>query len=421
MRMKRKLASLLCAALVLSLCACGKTEPLPRSLSAEEQLAESGIALYPPITAEEATYWMVKSPTNGKAIPEVTFIWQENTYQYRAERTDKTEPYDFTGLDTVWTEEGSFGDDDREGVAFVGDDGGYLCWVDDGVAYLVMSTDTNDMFALFDVGHEIATMDAWGGQMTDPDYVDDGEITESVMTPAEQMEGVWRYDSTGTMLRIGDFTYQMFDAEGAPVDEVIRFWDVDPADENTIVLRHENGETYVTLTLSGEDWNDLALTNGDGETLHRWDGAPDGMYYAYMAESFVEDGKLYLMDGNHYWLRDETVAGLQVGDTVELQPGGYTSLVVEELEKLSDTAYRLDPWTEIHYDSKALAWQVIGEGMTGFTLVGNVPLSRELNVVDEIDHQHTDLQDCLEAHGSVYAHVEVVHGEVKSIDVTSEF
>lgn len=232
--MKKNLISLLlCAALVLSLCACGGAE-LPRSVTAEEQLAETGIALYPPVTAEDISYQMVKSPTNGKAIGEVSFVWNGNTYCYRAEKTNKTEPYNFSGIKWSGTaEEGIFGSDDREGTAFVHDNGGYLCWIENGVAYLVYSTDTNDMFDIFDVGHDIATMDSWGGQVEDPDYVDDGEYSVRESTPVENMAGTWRFDGVGVFVRIGNFTYELFQPDGSPVDALVRFWEPVPDDDHT--------------------------------------------------------------------------------------------------------------------------------------------------------------------------------------------
>lgn len=427
---KNWMSFLLCAVLVLSLCACGKTEhestnsvKQPYNVTAEEQLGETGIALYPPYTAVDVEYWMVESPTDGEYIPEVTFVWEDNTYHYRAEETDRTEPYDFTGLDTTWTDEGSFGSDDRVGTAHTSDTATYLCWVENGVAYLVYSETTNDMFASFDVGFEIATMDSWGGQIEDPDYEDDGEITVWEASLVEQMMGTWQYDESGAFLRICNFFYTMYDSEGAPVDELIRFWEADPERDDTICLLNENGELYTTLTIpSDEDIVPDEMTDGTGATLHRYDGVVDGTYRGYISHYYLEDKVLYVLEADKAYLPDEAVQSLQMGDIVDLSVDGFHTLDIDKMEKLSDTEYSVNMFATICYDSAKGAWQVLDNGFVGYTMVGNAPLSDTVQFDDVLDDgEHTDLASCLEAHDGVYGNMTVAHGEVISIQVDEAF
>lgn len=421
--MKKNLISLLlCAALVLSLCACGGAD-LPRSVTAEEQLAETGIALYPPVTAEDISYQMVKSPTNGKAIGEVSFVWNGSTYCYRAEKTNKTEPYDFSGI--KWSgpaEEGIFGSDDREGTAFAHDNGGYLCWIENGAAYLVYSTDTNDMFDIFDVGHDIAYMDSWGGQVEDPDYVDDGEYSVRESTPVENMTGTWRFDGVGVFVRINNFTYELFNPDGSPVDAVVRFWEPVPDDDHTIRLLQENGSSlYMTLTIDDAEWGEETVVNHAGEPAHRWDGAMDGTYDSYMSSFYLDSGSLSVMDLDKFYLRDEVVQNLRPGDTLQLSPGGFFDFTVESVEKVSDTEYLLNGETTVRYDSVRCAWQIVDDGITAYSAVGAAPLSESMAFTDLIDRTQTDLAAALEAHGSAYATVTVERGEVTAVEINEEF
>lgn len=409
----KKIQIVLCLAFVLSLCACGRAKlKLPRSQTAAEQLDETGITLRTPYGAEQVNYWMVEGPS-GKAIPEVRFTWNGAAYFYRAERSEAQEPYDFSGLEGPWSEEGTFGDDARDGIAAAGEAGVWLSWIEEGVAYLVCSYETHDLSDIFEVGHEIAAADA--GLFSQED-TDEGDYTALEMTAAEQVTGTWRYDSSGALLRIGNYVYWMYDAEGAPVDELVRFWEEDG--EDSIRLLHENETPYLTLTLSGEEWAEQVLTNSEGETLHRWDGAPDGTYDIYLSEAYLSGEELFLMEQNQFWLRPETVESLADGQSLAVEPGGYGDVVVRQVEQRSAQEYSLGPEVTVRYDETAQAWRLYNTGFQSYRMVGRAALDEDVRFTDRLDGGHTGFMDCLLENGDVNATAEVTHGKVTALRVT---
>ena len=424
--MKRKIALLLSLAMLLALLtACGsKTVTYQQETVAdgEEQEQRTGIRLYAPMEGENPE-WLVITGSDGSTMAQVDFDYNGEKWHYRAEKTDKTEDYNFSGLDYKWTEEGSWGIDDLSGNAYACDKGGYLGWVDTerGVAYNVFS-DTATVDTLWDVAYAAADAEFFQSQSDEP-YVDDGEWTVTETTPADWIaSSVWKYDDCDAYVHVlGNKTYAFYGAN-FETDGVVRFWK--KLDDNTIVLYNEFGGEDTTLTCEGT-WDDCVVTDGVGDTLHAFDGAMNGDYYCMMNDTYLDGDTLTLTASLNYWLSNDEVMELAAGSVINHSDMDFMAINVTKVEKKSDTWYVITDENEQEMNLTRFfggaAWKLETD-MAGWERMGTCRLVPETEFTDMADDgAHSSLADCMAAHDFIYVTVRVKDGKAVSINVDDIF
>lgn len=424
--MKRRIALLLSLAMLLALLtACGeKAASYTQEAVADgaEQEQRTGIRLYAPMEAENPE-WFVITKDDGSAMAQVDFDYNGEKWHYRAEKTDKTEDYNFSGLDCEWTEEGSWGIDDLSGNAYACDKGGYLGWVDTerGIAYNVFS-DAATIETLWDAAYAAADAEFFQSQSDEP-YVDDGEWTVTESTPADWISNsVWKYDGYDAYVHVlGNKTYAFYGADFTS-DGIVRFWK--KLDESTIVLYNEFGGEDTTLKCEGE-WGGCVVTDGAGDTLHVFDSAMNGTYYCMMNETYLDGDTLTLTAQLDYWLSDYEVRELAAGSVINHSDMDFLATNVTKVEKKSDTWYIItDEYEEemdLRRDEAAGAWK-LETGQFSWEQVGKCALTADTVFTDTADSgAHASLTDCMAANDFIYANVTVKNGAAVSIDVVDIF
>ena len=420
--MKRNIALLLSLAMLLALLtACGNKASYTQEAVADgvEQEERTGIQLYAPMEAENPE-WFVITNGDGSTMAQLDFDYNGEKWHYRAEKTDKTEDYNFSGLDYEWTEEGSWGMDDFNGNAYACDKGGYLGWVDTerGIAYNVFS-DTATVESLWDVAYAAADAE-WFQSQSDEPYVDDGEWTVTETTPADWIAGsVWKYDDRDTYIHVlGNKTYAFFDAN-FETDGVVRFWK--KLDDNTILLYNGCGDEETTLCCEGT-WDDCVVTDGmGGSTLHTFDGVMNGTYYCMMNGTYLDGDTLTLTAQLDYWLSNDEVMELTAGSVINHSDIDFMAINVTKVEKKSDTWYVITDDMDTQMDLKrceaANVWKLETDQLS-WEQAGKCTLTADTVFTDTADNgAHTTLTDCMAANDFIYANVTVKNGAAVSIDV----
>lgn len=419
--MKRRIAVFLSFVMLLALLtACGNKASYTQEVVADgaEQEERTGIRLYAPMEAENPE-WFVITGSDGSTMAQLDFDYNGEKWHYRAEKTDKTEDYNFSGLDYEWTDEGSWGIDELEGHAYACEKGGYLGWVDTerGIAYNVFS-DTATVETLWDVAYAAADAGFFQSQ-SDESYVDDGEWTVTESTPADWISNyVWKYDEYDAYVHVlGNKTYAFYGAD-FETDGIVRFWK--KLDDNTIVLYNEFGGEDTTLKCEGT-WDDCVVTDESGDTLHVFDNAMNGTYYCMMNETYLDGDTLTLTAQLDYWLSDAEVKELSAGSVINHSDIDFMAINVTKVEKKSDTWYvitdDMDMQMDLKRDETAKAWKLETD-MAGWERVGTCLLTTDTVFTDTADSgAHTTLTDCMAANDFIYANVTVKNGAAVSIDV----
>lgn len=383
-----------------------------------EQEARTGIRLYAPMEAENPE-WFVITKDDGSTMAQVDFDYNGDKWHYRAEKTDKTEDYNFSGLDYEWTGEASWGIDDISGHAYACYKGGYLGWVDTerGVAYNVFS-DAATIETLWDVAYAAADAE-WFQSQSDEPYVDDGEWTTVETTPADWIaSSVWKYDDRDTYIHVlGNKTYAFFDAN-FETDGVVRFWK--KLDDNTILLYNGCGDEETTLCCEGT-WDDCVVTDGTGATLHTFDGVMNGTYYCMMNAGYLDGDTLTLTAQLGYWLNNDEVRELTEGSVINHSDADFMAINVTKVEKKSDTWYVITDDMDTQMDLKrceaANVWKLETDQLS-WEQMGKCTLTADTVFTDTAENgAHTTLTDCMAANDFVYANVTVKNGAAVSIDV----
>ena len=418
--MKRGIAVLLSFAMLLTLLtACGDAYKQETVADGEEQEARTGIRLYAP-TEGENPEWFVITKSDGGTMAQVDFDYNGEKWHYRAEKTDRTEDYNFSGLNYEWTEEGSWGMDELNGYAYACDRGGYLGWVDTerGIAYNVFS-DAATVETLWDVAYAAADAEFFQSG-SDEAYIDDGEWTTTETTPADWIAGsVWKYDNRDTYIHVlGNKTYAFFDAN-FETDGIVRFWK--KLDDNAIVLYNGLGDEETTLYCEGT-WDDCVVTDGaGGSALHTFDSAMNGDYYCMMNVTYLDGDTLTLTAQLDYWLTDGEVMELAAGSVINHSDMDFMAIHVAKVEKKSDTWYvitdDMDTQMDLRRDEAANAWKLETDS-AGWEQVGKCTLTADTMFTDTADGgAHTTLTDCMAANDFIYANVTVKNGVAVSVDV----
>lgn len=419
--MKRRIAILLSLAMLLALLtACSNKASYTQEAVADgaEQEERTGIQLYAPMEAENPE-WFVITNVDGSTMAQLDYDMNGEKWHYRAEKTDKTEAYNFSGMDYEWTDEGSWGLDDLNGYAYACDKGGYLGWIDTerGIAYNVFS-DTATIDTLWDAAYAAADAEFFQSQ-SDETYVDDGEWTFTESTPADWISNYgWKYDNYDAYLRVmSNKTYAFYGADFTS-DGIVRFWK--KLDDNTIVLYNEFGGEDTTLTCEGT-WDDCVVTDESLDTLHVFDNAMNGDYYCMMNETYLDGDTLTLTALSTYWLSDYEVSQLAAGSVINHSDIDFMAINVTKVEKKSDTWYvitdDMDTQMDLKRDETAKAWKLETD-MAGWERVGTCLLTADTVFTDTVDSgAHTTLTDCMAANDFVYANVTVKNGVAVSIDV----
>lgn len=416
------------AAFVLLLCAltaCGEKEITctQQTVSgAEEQEELTGIRLYAPIEAENPE-WLVITGSDGSTMAQVDFDYNGEKWHYRAEKTDKTEDYNFSGLNYDWTDEGSWGIDDLNGYAYACEKGGYLGWIDleRGIAYNVFS-DTATIESLWDVAYAAADAEFFQNGSDEP-YVDDGEWTVAEPTPADLIvSSVWKYDNYDAYIQVlGNRTYFLYGADREN-DGKVRFWK--KLSDNTILLYNEFGGEDTTLKCEGE-WDSCIVTDEAGDTLHRFDEAMNGTYYCMMNDTYIDGDDLTLTAALDYWLSDYEVSQLAAGSVINNTDVDFMAINVTAVEKKSDAWYVITDDTDTQMDLKrdeaAGAWK-LEQDTPSWERIGLCKLKADTVFTDTADSgEHTSLAECMAVNDFVYANVTVEDGTAVSIDVINIF
>lgn len=408
--MKKLFTLLLTFLLLLSLLtACGGSSA--ETVTEEEQLARTGITLLAPDGAEDVI-WQVLTK-KGTELPQITFTYEGIEYCYRAEKTDKTAPYQLSDIDYdyEWTGEGTYGDFDR--ISAGGEKGSWCAWLDsaNGIAYEVFTYGADE------------EIDFLAGILCyPPEDLGDGEWTETILTGAQLIPCyTWKYDNYDAYVHVfSNHTYAFYDANKA-CDGVVRFWSYLENDENSIVLYNEFGGEDGILSFVGEDSETGTVTDEAGDTMRLYKGVMNGTYSCYMNEGYLDGDSLTLTAQMPYWISTWDVEQLKVGDSINNTDYDFMATEVEVLVKKSDTLYLLNDM-ELRYDASAKAW-LLAEDTSSMEQVGVCTINDTTVFKDALDDgAHNSLAECMTAHSDgIYADVTVKSGVAESITVQSAF
>ena len=432
--MKRLLALLLALLMAVSLLSgCGgekkKTFTAETVTCGEDQLAQTGIQLYVPDYTDELT-WLVLTDESGRAIPQADFGYLGVVWHFRAEQAAKDAPYNFSDLDGKWTEEGSWGNETVDAELHTDGQRGWGGWIDaDGIAYNVFSEKCS-MEELMDVVGILA--DAKDFYNTDPNYVDDGVVTQMELEGFDLFDYLWKYDDADSYLRI--FPNKTYYTVDAALDVTSRrcFCAMQEGSDNTLVLYDENGAPAQTLTAEKVGEGDygviIVLTDENGRTLSLpADGdvmaapVPAGSYYCFISSIYYGDGSLVLLEMLDQWFTEEEVAAMKVGGTVTMCEDWMGDVEIGSMEKQADGSYLINGDIRLRYSDEDQLWRWTDPGISWMACVGTALFAKNAEFTDSIDGTHKTLDACIAANDMVYGTVVVKNGEVQSVEVDNAF
>ena len=403
--MKKTVSVLLAIVTAFSLLAgCGDMG----KVTPEKQTAITGIELKLPENAENVSYSILVDESYVRS-PQIEFTYNGADYIYRAEKTDKAEPYDFSETHITNVENTVIKLDGYEYSLLSGEGGVLIMWISGDTAYNVCSPT-----ALYDSASalvcELHALIHENGE-----YNRDAELIA-----AEMAIGIWKQDNEDNYIRIRkNLTYTIY-GKNATKSKVL-FWKVSENGDDTVELLSSNGSVNMTLKLGG-DLKDPTLTSAEGTVYLPTDSAMNGTYYCYLDSSLLSDGKLSLMEIEEQWVSKDAANNIEVGDLLNISADGSFDVKVESIEERKSKRIVLNGEYQLVYDSSADAWEFLGTGLCIEELAGKCELKKSTKLSDRLcDKRHKDVGECLAASHYILANVTVRNGAATRIVVDGVF
>lgn len=420
--MKKTIAVLLTLVMVFCLFAsCAKSEKKAAEtpVTMEEQFDKTGVRLILPEGAENPA-WFVYENEAGVPSSKATFGYNGFEFTYKAEKSDAEEPYDFSGLGYEWSDEASWGYDDREGYVETNEQGGYVAWLEAGYAFIIYADGVTeeDIYnvadGVYDAEFVIAQEEA-DGNFGEEDIVGDDVSDLSGWMLAENL---WKYEEEDRYIRISaNKTYVECGADRTP-DGKVRFWTPDPEDESKVILYDENGKEKDVLTVTG-DGEFCMMTDSEGKMLSVDIDVMNGTYDFYASPEFCQDGQLYVVTFLKPWVSDQFVSGLKKGDVLSFADTDIYDVEVETFEKKDGTVTVNGEWV-LEFDPAAGAWLVKDFEQMPMEAIGVGFIDEDTVFTDSCDTEpHTDPEECIASHEGAFGTLTVKDGMILNMEITS--
>lgn len=404
--MKKTLLLLLCLSFLL--CACGKAEPAAESTAAAEENVEESI-----VESKLDPMAMIGDygdSTGQRAHMTVLFDEEAEIYRITVDWANSADSY------SEW----------------------YMTAADNGDGKLHYTDCANDLVTVADSGEaqRSAVSEGKEGYFTFVDGVLawDGAADESCrsctfeklpgveaeMPPAEEPQiglkefvGIWKYDNYGGSLRVDDCgAYYLYDAQGS-WDGIVRFCRFLPEVEGLALFNEYGGEDCILTIVHGEDGD--YLTDPAGDTLHPGEFPMNTTANCMVTSYFLEGDLLTIMEEEQVWLSDWDVQDLGPGS--ELRLNSYFSEVIETMDMISDTEYRINQTMTLRFNADRDAWQLLDHPSESWSYKGVCRITDSTEFINTVS-EDASLADILAVEDMhVILRLTVSNGEAAAVEI----